>query len=175
MCRDNLLKQSSLRGRPDPLFPQGAFASSRASKNQDDTAKRAHSQNRRAGKIQAHSHSKLLTQTTIQASWEGRGPVPIPLGKFQNNSFHLEFKVNPQPGLQAGQQVVKESKGQDKVHRRSKNVSKKHSPQRDTQENTRSSPEPIQELQVDQSQAIEPQGFTQRARPESPQEVKQNQ
>jgi hypothetical protein len=55
------------------------------------------------------------------------------------------------------------------------NVSKKHLPQCNTQEKTRSSPEPIQEFQVDQSQAIEPQGFTQRARPKSPQEVKQNQ
>jgi hypothetical protein len=90
--------------------------------------------------------------------------------KFQNNSFHSEFKVHPQPGLQAGQQMVKESKGQDKVHRRSKsrstngqrkqgsrqspqkiqNVSKKHPQQLDKYENTISSPEPIQELQVDQ-------------------------
>jgi hypothetical protein len=38
----------------------------------------------RAGKSHAHSPSKLLTQTKIHASWEGRGPFPIPFVKFQD-------------------------------------------------------------------------------------------
>jgi hypothetical protein len=143
----------------------------------------AHSQNPRAGKIQAHSPANCWPKQMKKDKLQFPRVKPKASKRMpsQNNGFHLDIQWTSSAGT--SKQIYtwsKKAKGQDKVHRRSKcfnqsarALTKKQLPHRDKQDNTRSSPEPIQELQVVQSRETEPKGFTQRARPKSPQEVKQ--